>query len=192
LLYDAIRSKAYDCSKHLLGLNIPLDKKTKSTLQTIISTKDYKSFYEQLTKSIKSDILPNLLEYKPTKKREVKKLANHIYPFTHNDYIESLYIIVHNSICELYLNELIDDYSLSISSGNVYLSVWNYKNCYRVDFMKIFESYLIENGFNSVGSQLKEYISSRYEKIIDERYDLESDPHVKNIDYYEFIVLEVL
>jgi hypothetical protein len=197
LLYEAIRSKSFKSTMHLLQLQINLDAKTKKAIQTLVSKQEYHTFYHRLARTMQAEVLPNLLEYKPTQKREIKRLESNPYAFTKQEYIENLYIAVHNTICELYLHELIDDYSLTLSNSKVSVSVWNHSNSYRVDFMQIFESYLLENGFQSWDNQLHEYLKTEYEATIEDVtfYKEKNNTnihHREKTDYYEFIELEVL
>jgi len=130
------------------------------------------------------------LDYHDSPKRDANKMQVQTYCFTKQEYLLNLYAIIYNSVCDLYLNALIDDFSVDLDHTKVFVSVWNHQDVYDIAFYKIFTSILRENGFMSWSEQLKDIDSDKL--LGEEGFFMHQDAYHDSIDHYGVLHMEVL
>lgn len=92
------------------------------------------------------------------------------------------------------MNYIIADFDIKLSMGKVHVSVWNNKNTYDLNFVRLFEDMLKFHGYDGLIDELKEM--SAFDLDITMRYRHHLSNHeifnVIDIDRYSFIQLEVI
>jgi len=190
LLYNAVQSQSFNTTKYILKLNFTLQQNTTSSITTLLSKKEYNKMYKIFSNTAKLPILPKTLGYQEGRKRVISKKSVQDYCFSKQEYFHNLYAIIYNSICNLYLNTIIDDFSVNLCGDKVYVSVWNYNNAYDIAFYQIFESFLITNGFIDWNEQL-DYVNSNI-LMGEEDFFMQQKIYHNSIDHYDVLHLEVL
>ena len=141
---------------------------------------------------MKAPIFLETLAYHNSEKRRASKMQVQRYCFTRKEYFQNLYAVVYNSVCDLYLNDLIDDYSVDFDSESekVYVSVWNHAGVYDKEFNKIFESILLAKGFMSWSEQLKDIDIDML--MGEDVFFAQGAEYHDGVDYYDFINMLIL
>lgn len=151
LLY-AVKSRSTETTLELLSSKIKLDNKTKNTIQKLFYQEEYDQFYKQLAKTSGKLLLPSNKKYNLLNNKS--KIQKHNINFDDVtsilEFENNLFTIAHNAMVDLYIQEIIDDFSVEKFKRKVTISIWNYKNSYPTDiFYKIDETLRI-NGFGEL------------------------------------------
>jgi hypothetical protein len=191
LIY-AIKSRSIESTIYLLKQNTKISNKTKETLQQIISQEDYYDFKKRLTKLSDKHILPSVKKHIFSNKKKKKILARRFIDYSYNLYDtnkqqEALLNIVYNSLVDLIKPNIIDDFSLNLSSGKIKTKVWRFDGRYPLEFLSLFEKTLRLNGFE----EYKQYYLASFETEMDAVLKPYKFP-IKSVDCYGIIEMEVL
>jgi len=195
LLY-AIKSQSIDTTINIMQTKIKLDNKTQKTIMTLFQQEEYDIFYKKLYDTNSTKLLPYSNKFELANRRKVCKKSIMSFDDARvyfRDFEQNLFAIVYNSIADIYLDYIIDDYTVELSNHKVYVKVWNHNNIYPINFFEDYENKLRSNGFNGLQDALSLYNINDSEIKEDIKFQLEENNLLKNgIDHYKFINIEII
>lgn len=150
----AIKSQSFDTTLHLMQQKIKLDDKSQEHLLGVLHKEEYEVFYKKISGNYRM-LLPSYSKENVIKKRKMAKKTFSVYESNcwDTDLIyEYLTTLLHNSLVELYLRYMIDEFDLYFNDNKAYVTT--YSKTYPMNFMKEFESSLYKNGFDSWSEDL--------------------------------------
>ena len=191
----AIKSKSFDTTLELMRQKIRLEKSTQKHLLEILHTQEYEQFYRKISGN-SSMMLPLYSKKNILKKRKMyKKIFSFLeYYVDDGSFIyEYLYTIVHNSLVDIYNQNIIEDFDLSLESNQAHIITFS--KCYPIDFLKIFESVLYKNGFSSWANDLLALADFENKEIKKGVYNIERIINKflsqGRVDIYSFINIDI-
>lgn len=201
LLY-AVKSRSIDTTIHLMQQKISLSAKTQETMMALFYKEEYDHFYKQLSTTSGRLLLPSTKRYDNFKNK--RKMQKRALRYTGENYIdefeENLFNVVYNAAIDLFIKEIIDDFSINKYMMKVDIKVWNHEQNYPMNFFNIFENTLKFNGYDELNRygellQLDSYELDSQKKLMrqDRIIDLSNgDICFNKVDDYDFIRIELL
>lgn len=146
----AINSQSYETTIHLMKQKLKLDEKTQNKLLGVLQRDDYEIFYEKISNRKNQVLLPYkkkaLHERRYIPKKDVKATLDCDIYYKYED---ELYSKVYNATAQLYMNYLIDDFTVEYHKEKIDVKVWNHKGIYQINFLLEFQKLLQTNGFDT-------------------------------------------
>lgn len=145
----AINSQSYETTIHLMKQKLKLDEKTQNKLLGVLQRDEYEIFYEKISNRKNQRLLPYknkvLQKRRYIAKKDVKPtLDSDIY----YKYEEELFAKVYNATAQLYMNYLIDDFTVEYHKEKIDVKVWNHQGIYPINFLKEYDKLLKIYGFD--------------------------------------------
>lgn len=196
LIY-AFKSKSAKSVLYLLEQKIKIDKSTQNKIYNVFKNDEYEMFQRELMHISNTKFLPFISTKDKLKVRKMAKKQVDIFSQDVHYREENLYSIVYNSLVDLYKQKYIDDFSIKLRDGKIFLFTWNSKGTYTIDFISIFHRTLLLNGFNNENMSMQDsqrdiskdirFIQAEEQKKKYYTTDLEN-----GFNQYEFINAEIL
>jgi len=197
----AINSQSYETTIHLMKQKIKLDINVQNSLLSVLQREEYNNFYKKISNKNQT-LLPYKKKALPGRryipKKDVKYTFNSDIYYKYED---ELYSKVYNATAQLYMNYLIDDFTVEYHKEKIDVIVWNHEGIYSINFLLEFQKFLQINGFDNSLPDCDSYIEidkeitemwefkhrdSGYKVILgDELFD-------HKIELYELINIEIL
>jgi hypothetical protein len=146
----AINSQSYETTIHLMKQKLKLDDKTQDKLLGILRRDEYEIFYEKISNRKNQMLLPykkpTVLNKRNVPKKDVKFTLNSDVYYKYED---ELYAKVYNATAQLYMNYLIDDFTVEYQKEKIDVIVWNHEGIYPINFLLEYQNILQMNGFDT-------------------------------------------
>lgn len=156
LIY-AFKSKSAKSVLYLLEQKIKIDKSTQNKIFDIFKHDEYEMFQKELMHNSNTKFLPFISAKNKLKVRKMTKKQIDIFCQDVFYREENLYAIVYNALVDLYKQKYIDDFSIKLREGKVFLFTWNNNGVYAIDFVSTFHKTLLLNGFNNENMSMRDY-----------------------------------
>ena len=147
-LIGAFKSKSKDIIIHFLQQKIVLDKQIKEEITNIFRNDEYEMLQKELLQISNLNLLylPKKKQILTKKKRVERAIICDLYnAFSYNEREQAS---VNNALVSLEQQQIIDDFTLKIERQKIFVTVWNYRYIYPIDFIDIFNKTLEFHGFN--------------------------------------------
>lgn len=198
----AINSQSYETTIYLMKQKLKLDDKTQDKLLGVLQRDEYEIFYKKISNRKNQMLLPYkktaILNKRFVPKKDVKSTLNSDIYYK---YEEELFSKVYNATAQLYMNYIIDDFTVEYHKEKIDVIVWNHQGIYPINFLLEYYSYLQANGFDKT---LADY--DNYELEDEEIYKLWNFKQLDNsykvllgdelfdykLELYELINIEIL
>jgi hypothetical protein len=129
---------------------LKLDDKTQDKLLGILRRDEYEIFYEKISNRKNQMLLPykkpTVLNKRNVPKKDVKFTLNSDVYYKYED---ELYAKVYNATAQLYMNYLIDDFTVEYQKEKIDVIVWNHEGIYPINFLLEYQNILQMNGFDT-------------------------------------------
>jgi hypothetical protein len=198
ILY-AVKSQSFEVSAHLIQQKIKLDYNTQNIILNEFKKEEFDIFYKKLTNTNNIKLLPSHKKFDIKNIRKVIKKHITPYELSNYDFEQNLYVIVYNSIAEMYLQYIIDDFTVELYQHKVYVKVWNHSNAYTINLFKIFENILRIHGYSGLdeayllnGSELEIQNNIEFGFKQNSAIIYKDEVFSNVIDHYKFIDIEIL
>jgi len=191
-LIGAFKSKSKDIIIHFLQQKIVLDRQTKDEIANIFKNEEYEILKEELLKISNLNLLslPKKKQILTKKKRVEKAIICDLYnAFSYNEREQAS---VNNALVSLERQKIIDDFTLKIERQKIFVTVWNYKSIYPINFIDIFNKTLEFHGFNLNIEYFDKNVQEQILFIKKEEDRLSTQSNEPLFDSYNNIMIEIL
>lgn len=187
---QAFRYRSKDIVLHLLKQKVIIDRKTKKEIAKIFDQDEYEMFKRDLLKinHINALYLPSkkYSTYKTKKafKATICDISTIVSPN------ENKIVSINNALIALEQNKVIDDFAIKAVKDQIYITIWNYKSIYPIDFMQLLnkklEFYGLDYGVHYLDKKSKEMVKF----LINE--NRKNSDNINTVNDYENIFIDVM